>query len=232
MRPFLLGRTPVEDVERVLGRSPSGTENLDFYRVLVRRNYHKFLGDLFGTVATLAKRQHDGLWSELVDGFIAAHPPGHWNPNRVGALFPRYLAEIREQRPSIPELWEQMADYHWNEFLAGSAVDDGSDGFDQWLFVRQYGFPIPEFIRKLRDDPATPVPEPTPIIVVLYRSHLNNDLRLLFPSPVALAVLAQRQGVALPPGFPAVDDARKTAVALELVDLGVFRGPNVNTGPG
>ncbi|MEM6992712.1 MAG: putative DNA-binding domain-containing protein, partial [Myxococcota bacterium] len=201
MESFLLGRTDVQAVQSTLGPSASGSDNLAFYRTLIDRNFHKALRLLFPSVKVLAGRVRSSLWSELVRDYVAAHPPrGCRDPNRMGASFSDFLTLRREQTGEFSPLLEEMAEYHWIDYLATTATDiaDG-DGFEKRLFIRQFSHQIPDFMRAVTADPDAPEPPSQPMIVILYRSLVDGSVKILHPRPETMAVIATRQGLPLPP---------------------------------
>ena len=223
MEPFLLGRKSAMEVEAALGPSPSGTSNLAFYRTLVDRNYHKIMRLLFPSVCTLARRVRYELWSDLVREYVTLHPPvACRNPNLMGAHFSEYLTRRREQRGELPVAAEELAEYHWVDYVAKTAEDVEGDGLERRLFIRQFTLPIPAYALALYGDPEAPPPEPRPTVVVVYRSVHDGNVAILYPSPATLAVLARRQGLQLPPALAALDERDVNLTEGNLVTMGVL----------
>jgi hypothetical protein len=220
MRPFLIGRSSVAEAERELGPSPSGSESLDFYRVLVERNMFKILRDVHRPIRILADRQSPQLWGRLVRGYVTDHPPAHYEPNMFAAKFSDWLAEQRKRFGEIPELFEELADYQWIRHLARQCPDDVGDGFEQRLFVRQYTYDVPKIAAALRRDANAELPGRASVVVLVYRHLRHQDVRTFYPTRPGLAVLARRQGAALPPGFGEFQDLDKAEV--EMIEHGIF----------
>jgi hypothetical protein len=227
MRPMLLGERSATDVQTELGDAPSGTDNLEFYRVLVERNLFKILRDLYGPVRHLALRADDGTWARLVRTFAKAHPPAHHDPNRFGEGFSEFLANERARHGSIPALWEELADFCWIRHRAHVAPDLDGDGFDVRLFVRHYTHDVVEVARRLGDDADAELPGAAPKLLVLYRHARTDQVRLYFPTAAGLAALARRQGEDLPEAFAAIGTEQVDAATLHLVEHGILssKGP-------
>ncbi|KIG13445.1 hypothetical protein DB30_08072 [Enhygromyxa salina] len=224
--PFLFGETSVGAVEQRLGRSASGSDNLEFYRVLVRRNFDRILSELFVSVHTLVTRDHPGLWPQLVSDYLQANQTGPRDPNLFGLAFSDFLAARRDQGGGYSPALEELADYHMCSYLAASAQDDPEegDGFEVRLFVRGYTFPVIEIAKALAKDRATPLPEPRPATLFIYRSlHPPHAVRIHWPTAPQLAALARRQGVALPASLSGFEvDAVDDGLA-QLISAGVLR---------
>lgn len=238
MQPFLLGASSVEAVEDALGPSPSGTESLDFYRVLLERNYFKIMKGLFPTIRTVALSIDEALWGHLVRDYVREHPTrGCRDPNLMGAGFSDWLARRREdpaaQGAKYPPLLEELAEYHWIDYMAGVAPDTDDDGFEKRIFVRQFSYHMPKAVKRLRkveaDAAEVKLPKPKPTVLVLYRSSLDDKVKVLFPTNETLAVFARRQGLELPPPLAQLDSEAVGATESSLVDMGVLRRPRDET---
>jgi len=233
MESLLMGRQTALEAEQALGPSPSGTQNFAFYRTLIDRNYHKTLRLLFPSIKVLAQRTREGLWTELVRGFVAAHPPrGCRDPNRLGATFSEYLAEVREAKSELPQILEELAEYHWIDYVARTSTNiaDDDDGFERRLFIRQFSYPIPAFMRAVTADDAAEVPEPQPMLVVLYRSAVNGLVRITQPTAAGLAALAKRQALPLPPALAELDEAHVALADTKFVEMGVLTQQSTEPG--
>lgn len=227
MQPYLLGRRDLAHTRAVLGPSPSGDDDFAFYRVLAERNLYKVMRELYGPLRTLVLR-HEAetgerdAWTRLVGEYIEAHPPGGRHPNAFGEPLPELLAARRERVPSQPAIWEEVADYCWIRMQAHRAPDEPGDGFDARLFVRQYTWPIPDLVAALERDPAAPVPEPRPAVVLVYRHVRLLQTRVFLPSAAGLVALARRQGAAVPGALQAVPREHVDVAEAQLVAHGVL----------
>lgn len=235
------GERPVDAVVERLGPSRSGSENLDFYRVLVQRNFAKIVRELFPVVQTVCDRVHPGLWPTLVRDFARDRPSNARDPNWVGEPFSAWLAERRESHPEQSVLLEELADFAFVRFAAAHAPDDLSehehehdrdrDGFERRLFVRLYSHPVPELALALADDPDAPLPGPRASPTLIFRSLLDGEsVRRRTATLAELAALARRQGLPLPE--PMADLPAETVDAAEarLVARGVLT-QNENSSP-
>ena len=232
MQPFLLGASSVEAVEAALGPSPSGTESLDFYRILLERNYFKIMKALFPTIRTVALTIDEELWGTLVREYVREHPTrGCRDPNLMGVGFSDWLARRREdasvEGPKYPALLEELAEYHWIDYMAGVAPDTDDDGFEKRIFVRQFTYHMPKAVKRLRKAEAegteVKLPKKKPNVLVLYRSWKDDKVKVLFPTNETLAVFARRQGLELPPPLAQLDSDAVGATESSLVDMGVLR---------
>ncbi len=224
MEAFLLGRTGTAEVEAALGPSPSGSDNLAFYRTLIDRNFHKTMRLLFPTVHLLAKRQRATLWTDLVRDYAAAHPPrGCRDPNRMGASFSDFLTRRREEGGELSSLAEEMAEYHWVDYQARTATDIEDDGFEKRIFIRQFTYPVPTFMHAVNADSDAPEPQPRPTIVILYRSLVDGRVQILYPRPETMAVFAGRQGLELPPPLAQLDPDNVRLTETRMVEMGLLR---------
>ncbi|EDM74639.1 hypothetical protein PPSIR1_37749 [Plesiocystis pacifica SIR-1] len=235
---FLFGERSVEAFEAAVASSPSGTDNLAFYRELVRRNAAKILGELFLHLRLLLERERPGLWPELVEGFVRAHPSAARDPNWLGEQLPAYLAERRAELELSP-VFEEFADYTFCRFAASMAPEADElealgdrDGFERRLFVRLYTHPMPELLAALRQDADAPLPDAKPSTTLVYRSCAPGALRRAAglrwrrPDLAELIVLAERQDAELPAPLAqaaAQLDARALrAATARLVEAGVL----------
>lgn len=226
-------------LERALGPSPSGSVNLAFYPVLVRRNVGKILLEVYPGLRALIEREHDGLWRALVEDFWRERPPRGWDPNlHFAAGFPAFVGRRREHDPRVTELHEELADFHWAEFLVWAAPDElpqggGVDGVDHRLFVRQYSRRVPELARALVEDPGAPIPAQQPTPTLIYRDPASLRVRVLYPTVTALVVLSGRRKGAraeqLVSAIPGLSVALLEQVERELLEHGVaLDGPRLS----
>lgn len=222
MRAFLLGEQDAAQVQAKLGESRSGTANLAFYRTLIRRNFDKFLADMYPSVKITVEQIRHGWWAELVDAYAPSHPPDHFDPNRFSAGFPEFLAARRQQDPKQPTILEELADFQWLRHQVNIAPDIEGDGFEHRLFIRQYAHQVPRFWREVSKEPATALPAPRPTFVVVYRDLGNGDPKYLVIGGPELAVLARRQGLELPPPLDQIDPDQISSAEEGLVGRGVL----------
>lgn len=221
---LLFGESSVEAVEQRLGPSASGSDNLDFYRVLVGRNFDRILRELFPSVCTLVTRDHPGLWPELVADYLRVNQTAPRDPNLYGLGFSDYLAARRSEREQYSPALEELADYHMCSYLAGAAPDPGAgDGFELRLFVRGYTFEVSKIVRALASDRAATLPEPRPATVFIHRGLRSpHTVRVHWPTAPQLAALARRQGLALPPSLAGLGAVELDEGLAQLIDAGVL----------
>jgi hypothetical protein len=225
MKPLLRGEISAEEVQTRLGASDSGTEALAFYRVLVQRNMFKAMREIFPSLPPLVERDRPGAWAELVAAFLCDHPPTHFDPNHIGEPFAAWLQARRAGDPAQPELFEELADFHWIQWLAATSPEPHDDGFDRVLFVRLYRHPIPKIIADVLENPRAELPQPQPTCLVVHRHRQTGALRLLYPGLAAWAVLARRQGLPLPLPLADIDVNALRAAEQWLAQQGVIPSP-------
>lgn len=197
MSPFLAGTLDASAVEARLGACPSGTARLALYRELVRRQHRDVLDGLFVSVRHACASLRAGLWGELVDGYLRAHPPTHWEPNHAGIALSDYLARLREHDGSLPVLLEELADYEMSRFLVGVrglTDDDGGPALDRDMFLRHYDHDVAAYADQARRAAAPPWPERRPTTLLLAWSRTEERVVALHVSLAAVAVVARRAG--------------------------------------
>jgi hypothetical protein len=231
--PLLSGAIDGAELERRLGPSPSGADQLDFYRILLGRNVDRILRELFPTVHGLVEREQPGTWSALVRdyaGYARERSAGPLrDPNRYGLGFSDFLAERRTADPSCPRVLEQLADWHMCRYLAAVAPDqpepgEDPDGFEQRVFVRGYSHPIPSFVRALARDKHATIPEPRATTVLIYRSEREpRPVRAHAPTLAQLGALARRQGLAPSGVLASLPELALSEAHAQLLALGILR---------
>ena len=198
MGGFLDGETSAEDVERALGPSPSGTARLALYAKLVGRQRRDVLDSLFPAVRHACASVRQGLWDELTRAFVRAHPPRHWEPNRLGEPMAEFLARQHQGDSSIPGYLEELADYAYIRFAVATATPaaDGV-GLDRTLFVRRYEHDVVAFTRAVKGTtsaewPSSPAASACTLIVAWSTTALG--VIELHPSLATLAAIGRRLG--------------------------------------
>jgi hypothetical protein len=221
MPPMLLGRTSVEETLDELGSSPSGPQSVEYYRVLVERNWRKYMREIFPFCHKLLVRDDPKLWETLVADYFEAHPPRTRHANELGADFSEYLQLRRTEGLAISPVLEELAEYHMCEVRCMLCPDGVGDGFERRLFVRQFSFPIPAVISTVRADPGAALPEPETITLILYRDLETLETRQVSPTPFGLVALARRQGLPIPEALQGrvdiVDQAERELVELRVL---------------
>ena len=227
MKPYLQGTRDLEQTREALGASPSGDHDFSFYRVLAERNLFRILRDLYAPLRTLVLRDDPEGWGPMVREFALAHPGGGHHPNALGEPFSEFLAERRERVPEQPVVYEEIADYCWVRQFVYSAPDTQDDGFEQRLFVRQYTHRVHDLVATLERDPKAPLPEPTPVVLLVYRHWRSLETRLFQPSAAGLVALARRQGQPVPEPLRAIPAEHVDVADAQFVEHGVL-GPRSN----
>lgn len=218
--PMLASMRSARDVELVLGPCPSGTAALGFYAELVRRNLAKILRDVFPVTRALVLRDAPGRWDEIARAYADDHPPTGAVPNRYAAALPSWLPS----RGADEARWAEVADFEWLRVAAHHAVDGDpeDDGFDRRIFVRQYTFDVPAWIAAHASDPATPLPDPSPTIAILFRHWNTGRVGVHRPTAAGLAAIAVRASQPLPSPLDRIDAATIARAEQALVEAGVL----------
>ncbi len=225
LRPMLLGECSAAVTEVVLGPSPSGTANLGFYATLVRRNLDKILRDVFPATRAAIVRAAVPAWDDVVSAYALAHPPTGSDPNRFAASFPSWIAA---QPHGSATRWAQLADYEWlrvRAYHAPDVPDDADtvtkDGLERRLFVRQYSFDVPAVAEQWRrGEIGSDADKPT--LVLVFRHARTQALGVFRPKVAALAALAERCGLPLPPLLAELEPAAIAAARTVLEQAGVL----------
>jgi len=227
MKPFLMGEHTLPQTREVLGASPSGDDDFSFYRVLAERNLFKILSDLYAPLRALVLREDPEAWGPLVREYARVHPPGGHHPNSFGEAFSDHLAQRRERDPSQAVIYEEIADFCWIRQYVYSALDeaDQSDGFEQRLFVRHYTHRVHEIVAALEQDAQAPLPEPQPILLLVYRHTRSLQTRLFSPSAAGLVALAKRQHMEVPEALRSIPSEHVATADAQLVEHGVLKPP-------
>jgi hypothetical protein len=194
---FLSGNIDVSELQQRVGESPSGSTRLQFYRVLVRRNVYSILRKLHPATLNAANRIRPGLWNDIVEAFVQAAPPAHFDPNQFGEGLSAFLAQRRERDPELPSYLEEIADYQWLFYWVGVApfTPTRSDvGVERTLFVRQYDHDVPSFVRQIRSNPEAPLPERRLTTLLVYRDPPTQRAKLFHPTALGLMALARLDG--------------------------------------
>ncbi len=216
---MLLLRSDGAGVERSLGASPSGTQRVDFYRILARRTRFLFMHDVYPVVHHTADQRGPGAWSQLVLAYVDAHPPQHSDPNRLG----EHLSDFIAAQTDLPEYFEELADYEfqrWAVGVSGFAADGAEIGLGERLVVRQYAHDIPRFVTAFHEGKPLEAPEARPTAVLIYRDPKTLNSSYFLPTPLGLVAVARRAGKDV--SLPGVSDAELVEAELQLVKHGVL----------
>ncbi|MEM9461476.1 MAG: hypothetical protein AAGF11_45350 [Myxococcota bacterium] len=222
MKPFLTGAQTLDQIREALGPSPSGDDNFTFYRVLAERNVFKIMRELYAPLHTLVRREAPETWAPLVRAYVVAYPPGGRHPTCCGKAFSEFLAQRREHEPTQPVVYEELADFCWVRSYVYSAPDGEDDGFDRRLFVRQYTYRVHDLAAALERDAQAPVPDPQPLVLIIYRHTRSLQTRLFLPSAAGLVALAQRQGAEIPEPLRVIPAPHVVEADAQLVAHGVL----------
>lgn len=221
MGAMLVGRTSAVDVETACGPSPSGTARLQYYRTLVSNDWTGLLDAVFA----YARRQVEpAAWTRLCHGYLDAHPPAHWELNRLGAGLPAWIAGRLEAGDGLPPWLAELADVEWLELevYLSPAEDrapwvEGPVAINPTVDVRQLRWDVPRWISAGR---LAGGPEERAVVTIAWRDPRSLKCRFAEGTPDTLFVIqAVHQG--LDPGAAAAAHGLDPAVIGALMrDLG------------
>jgi hypothetical protein len=169
--------------------------------------------DVLTSIYPLCARLLGKHWKTVVDDYLNAFPPSHFNLNKTGYRFPQYVLEslpdMIQRHPYLAEL----ADYEWAEMEMLECDEQAPpselkqlDSVDQFslyapivnpaLALRHYRFPIIKVAEQLESGkrkPAKVNAAKSVVNVVIYRDPQLNRCRFLDVGDVAAAVLERVQ---------------------------------------
>ncbi|MGE0325064.1 MAG: hypothetical protein AB7K71_38640 [Polyangiaceae bacterium] len=201
MSDLLLFRQSVTDLEAQVGLSASGTQRLDFYRILAERSRLLLLRQLFpvlrhATQQLAEQSQAVGertiTWRELMLGYVATHPPTHYDPNRLGEGLADYLHGLEGAHPFL----EELADFEYCLWAVGVSPHEPTaqdPGLDRTLFVRLYDHDLANYVARVREGTPAQISHQQTHVLIHRDLHTGHPSHFL-PTPLGLAALAQRLG--------------------------------------
>ncbi len=190
MEPFLRGRITAEEVERKLGPSASGAERLALYPRLVRAQHTGAVRRLFPALHRALEAHRTGLWAKIVDAYVAEHTDGRWNPSWFGEAMAEFLVAYREHEPDLPPFAEQLADFHWLDFVLTADPRDLAVDVE----VRHYTHDVPSYVRGRLEG----VPEEKAVTILAYRPADGRRMEVISATPAVLVALARAREEAVP----------------------------------
>lgn len=191
MAELLAGRTDAASCERVLGRSPSGTERFGLYATLVDRQQRAALRSLYRAALVAATAWDRDRTDELCARYLREHPPGHWSPTACAAPFADFI-ELHGAPPDVIELADYARTRH--DVLRAPAGTGTSS-----LAVRHYSHAVHEFTVAIeRGEIETGRPAPTPSTWLFGRDQETAKLVMLVPTLPILVALHRLEHGAVP----------------------------------
>lgn len=222
MTDFMSGRIGAERVEEILGPSPSGTQRLALYPVLVRRQWNGVFDHFYRALGKEVERSHPGRFPRLRDDYLEACPPRHWEPNRNVLGLPAHL----DTQPDVPMLWIELADFAVCRFEAMHADRTDVPRMDQDLFVRHYEHDVVGTTLRIERGEASKEPSTkTPCTVVFARHVRTGRLVVTTPSFAALVGLGRLAGEPVPALPRGLTDLHVEQELRALAELGLIALP-------
>jgi hypothetical protein len=229
MLPFLERRATAQDAERILGSSPSGSARFALYPEFLRRQKRSILDGFFRATRFACDSIRPKLWNEVVEDYLRAVRPSHWEPNHYAEPMLAFLKQWQKpNHPALPEFVHELADFAWIRFASMIAEhpEDGGPHVGTAIHVRQYTHEVHHYSIAAEDETLKPgaLPEPTSCTLLVGRSRLAARLKIVRPSVAALFALHLRQTpgaqVKLPAGLTLEDIANEDAALVQLGMLG------------
>ncbi|GEM_PF-3372310 len=214
MARLLDGRSSAQQVEAILGPSPSGTSRLGLYPTLVERQQRSVIDDFYVAARIAAESAAPGRFAKLRDSFLRAHPPSHWAPPRAGEQFGAFL----ESKSASAELVE-LVDYAWTRHqVVHTAIEDPAS-----VVVRHYTHRVREFSRLVeREGKTKGRPAKEPDTCLIGRSRDTAQLVVVDASVAALVVLQVLEDQGWSDELPHVARESMLEEAQRLRDLGLL----------
>lgn len=227
MSDFVSGRVGVERVEALLGPSPSGTKRLALYPTLVRRQWNGVVDHFYRALASIANHTHPGRFARLRDGYLEAHPPAHWEPNRNVLGLPAYLEALGD----VPPLWIELADFAVCRFKVMHADHSDVPRLDETLFVRHYEHDVSLVSAVVEREGGASVPDVqvAPRTIVFGRHVRTGRLVVTTPSFAALIALGRLAGESIPALPAGLTEAQVEHERGALAELGLIAMPGANS---
>ncbi len=228
MSELLAGRLAAGEVERLLGKSPSGTARLDRYRIFVHRQRRAVLDGFHASARAAAELAAAGAWARLADAYIREHPPRQWNPSRYAAGMAPFLSERLGGTDDSRRAVVELADYavtRWSAMVADADENPTAPMMERTVFVRAYTHDVVTFSREQQELGATLETPPSIVqtTVVIGRSWKTETVVVTRPSLAALVALARRDEPGTPLPSAALTERDIENAEDELVALGMLR---------
>ena len=170
--PFLVrGEGTAEDVEAVLGPSPSGTARLALYAKLVERQQREALESLFPATRRALDHVAPQAFRELSARFARSRRSATAHPGGLGAPFVAFLADpahaawIAEHAAGAAPWCAELADFERVRYELATSDLPILDVFDPVLATRRYAHAVH------RTSDAAPIPSATPVSLMLVRDR-------------------------------------------------------------
>jgi hypothetical protein len=201
---------------------------VELYAQLLKFGHHDVMQSIYPLCAKLLGKS----WESIVDDYLEANPPDHFNLNRSAKRFPQYVeSALSNYTKRFPYLAE-LADYEWiememleiNKDLPQSDLEklETPEQFTIYspvvnpaMITRHYQYPIIAIAERIEASKHKPVKvKPGASDVVVYRSPQTNGCRFLSVGPVAAKIIE------------AARDKKSTYA--DLISLAVSMNPNDN----
>ncbi|MCB9603723.1 MAG: putative DNA-binding domain-containing protein [Sandaracinus sp.] len=214
-RFLVSGEGSAEDVERVLGSSPSGTARLALYATLVERQQLEALDTLFPATRRALDALEPGAFRALTRRFVASHRSPIAHPGGLGVAFPRFV----ETDAPTPWAHELVDSERVRYELATSPVPLPEHGFDPVFALRRYTHAVHAV------DAERPLPELRAVSLLFARDPRTLRVRWLelgTPELVAIGVATGEHDAGVAASLGLSDEATDRA-RTRLRDVGWLR---------
>lgn len=197
------GEASVSATAEVLGCQPARLAiYADFVAAHVRDAVDK-------NYPVLASWLAPAVWDRLCAGYVASRPSTAWEVNRAAEGFAEYLDARRAGGDAaLHPAHVVMAELEWEQYVAymHPAVIPSPGEVDGWrlnptVSALELPYDVLQVIADAGGDelsPATPLPEPDPTVVLLYRDPADHTARAERATPeLLLAFKIAAEGIAV-----------------------------------
>src|SRR5258708_38504360 len=94
----------------------------DLYPRLVRDEWRAIMRALFPGIERLLENFRAGSFIELIDRYLDAHPPRHWNPNALGGPFVEWVEADAPLEGTTRAMIAELADFHSLDYVTETAA--------------------------------------------------------------------------------------------------------------
>lgn len=184
-------------------RRNTDRQGVELYGRLLRYGWH----DVMSSIYPFCEHVLGDEWQGIVDNYLKTCPPKHFNLNRLGEQFPRYVtlheAKLLERLPYVA----QLSDYEWLELevlehpgIVARAPWEALSSTEQFenlcpivnptLRKRRYDYAVSNIADSIeRGDCLGAASKAKETFVVGFRPDRSHNCRILEMSELAMAIL-------------------------------------------
>lgn len=206
---FLAGATTSFDPILVEQIDRNGVE---LYAGLLNYGHHDVLDSIYPLCAKLLGKS----WFDAVERYLKEFPPTHFNLNRIGKNFPRFVREHMEQESKRYPFLYELADYEWLEMellecrtQAPKSELESLETPEQFalfapivnpvLALKHYHYPLTSIAAKLEQPKSGAIKtRRKETNVIIYRDPHNHRCRFMSVGSTARAIIETAQRATTP----------------------------------